>query len=89
MEQVSELHTHCRAIFKSNKEFFLNPMNEWTKMIMTGRYKVTGHFFSSSVFNSFAFVLQNGQTEKNPKYKGKINSAGTDFDNFVRNRLPH
>ena len=26
------------------------------KMIMTGRYKVTGHIFSSSVFNSFSFV---------------------------------
>ena len=58
-------------------------------MIMTGRYKVTGQNFYSSDFNSFAFVPQNGQTEKSPKYKGKINSAGTDFDNFVRNRFPH
>ena len=58
-------------------------------MIMTGRYKVTGHIFSSSVFNRFAFAPKNGQVEKSPKYKGKMNSAGTDFDNFVRNRLPH
>ena len=56
---------------------------------MTGRYKVTGHIFTSSVFNSFSFVPQNGQVEKSPKYKGKTNSAETDFDNFVRNRLPH
>ena len=58
-------------------------------MIMTGRYKVTGQNFYSSDFNSFAFVPQNGQTEKSPKYKGKNNSAGTDFDIIVRNRLPH
>ena len=46
-------------------------------MIMTGRYKVTGQNFYSSDFNSFAFVPQNGQTEKSPKYKGKNNSAGS------------
>ena len=58
-------------------------------MIMTGRYKVTGQNFNSSDFNSFAFVPQNGQTEKSPKYKGKNKSSGTDFDIIVRNRLPH
>ena len=58
-------------------------------MIMTGRYKVTGHIFSSSDYYSFAFEPKNGQVEKSPKYKGKMNSAVTDFDNFVRNRLPH
>ena len=41
------------------------------KMIMTGRYKVTGQIFYTSDFNSFAFVPQNGQTEKSPKYKEK------------------
>ncbi len=56
-------------------------------MIMTGRYKVTGQNFYSSDFNSFAFVPQNGQTEKSPKYKGKNKSSGTDFDIIVRNRL--
>ncbi len=52
--------THFQDIFRQHS---LRP-SIVEKMIMTGRYKVTGHIFSSSVFNSFAFVPQSGKVEK-------------------------
>lgn len=77
--------THFQDIFRHH---ILRP-SIVAKMIMTGRYRVTGLFFSSSVFYSFAFVPQSGKVEKSPRYKGIMNSAVPDFDIFVRNRLPH
>ncbi len=43
-------------------------------------------FFS---FLQFRICAVKRESQESPKYKGKMNSAVTDFDNFVQNRLPH
>ena len=59
-----------------------NNDNGWSK---SGDWSISLFFR----FRELRFCTVKQANRKIPKYKRKMNSAGTDFDNSVQNRFPH